>query len=146
MLDQELIANALRNIEEHYARSHAPITQFNMARAYITIKLATRINEVFGAVFLDAGHHPIAMEELFTGTIDGTTVHPRVVVQRALFHNAAALLLYHNHPSGNPEPSAADRAITTRLKEALSLVDVRVLDHIVVGGATTTSFAERGLL
>lgn len=146
MLDKALINAALLNIEEHYARSHAPITQFSMAREYITLKLATRVNEVFGVIFLDTKHCPIAMEELFTGTIDGAAVYPRVVVQRALFHNAAAVLLYHNHPSGNPEPSAADQAITNRLKEALSLVEVRVLDHIVVGGATITSFAERGLL
>jgi DNA repair protein RadC len=88
----------------------------------------------------------IAYEELFHGTIDGAAVYPRQVAKRALHHNAAALVLVHNHPSGMPEPSTADERITRRLKEALALVDVRVLDHIVVGGTQIVSFAERGLL
>ena len=86
----------------------------------------------------------IRFEPLFTGTIDDASVHPREVVKRALAHNAAAVILAHNHPSGVPEPSTADMALTRRLTEALGLVDIRVLDHIVVGGAETVSFAERG--
>ena len=101
---------------------------------------------MFGAIFLDNRHRVIGLEELFRGTIDGTSVHPRVVVQRALELNAAATIVFHNHPSGEPEPSQADRSLTRRLQEALALVDVRVLDHVVVGSQGTVSFAERGLL
>ena len=98
-------------------------------------------------MFLDNRHRVIAFEELFTGTIDGTSVHPREVVRTALFHNAAAVILAHNHPSGVAEPSQADEQITRRLKDALALVDVRTLDHIIIGdGDSSVSFAERGLL
>jgi DNA repair protein RadC len=83
---------------------------------------------------------------MFHGTIDGASVYPREVVKEALRHNAAAVIVSHNHPSGNPEPSGADKALTQRLKEALALVDVRVLDHVIVGGSNATSFAEHGLL
>ena len=83
---------------------------------------------------------------MFNGTIDGASVHPREVVKRGLYHNAAAVIFAHNHPSGQTEPSQADRALTTRLRDACSLVDIRVLDHIIVGGSETVSFAERGLL
>ena len=102
--------------------------------------------EVFGVVYLDTRHRIIAAEELFRGTIDGSEVHPREVAKAALVHNAAALILYHNHPSGNLEPSAADQAVTARLKQALALLEIRILDHFVVSGAGTTSFAQRGLL
>ena len=102
--------------------------------------------EVFAALFLDTRHRVICFEELFSGTIDGASVHPREVVRRALAHNAAAVILSHNHPSGVAEPSDADRRVTERLRDALSLVDVRVLDHIVVGDRETASFAERGWL
>jgi DNA repair protein RadC len=88
----------------------------------------------------------LAFEELFHGTIDGASVHPRQIVKRALFHNAAALILAHNHPSGVAEPSRADEQITLRLKEALALVDIRVLDHFIIGDGEVISFAERGLL
>jgi DNA repair protein RadC len=88
----------------------------------------------------------IRYEELFAGGLDGAEVHPRIVVQQALRHQAAAVLLVHNHPSGHPEPSAADHALTVRLKQALALIDIRVLDHFIVAGNTVTSFAERGWL
>jgi DNA repair protein RadC len=115
-------------------------------REYLQLKLRDRKAENFGAVFLDNRHRVLCFEEMFQGTIDGAQVHPRVVVQRALEANAAAVILYHNHPSGVAEPSKADENITSRLKDALSLVDVRVLDHFVVGAEDVTSFAERGLL
>jgi DNA repair protein RadC len=115
-------------------------------REYLQLKLHDRKAENFGAVFLDNRHRVLCFEEMFQGTIDGAQVHPRVVVQRALEANAAAVILYHNHPSGMAEPSKADESITSRLKDALSLVDVRVLDHFVVGAEDVTSFAERGLL
>lgn len=102
--------------------------------------------EVFAAIFLDTRHRTLAFEELFAGTIDGAEVHPREVIKRALHHNAAALLIAHNHPSGNPEPSAADRAVTQRLSEALKTVDVRLLDHFIIGDGPPVSLAARGWL
>ena len=103
-------------------------------------------HEVFACLFLDNKHRVIQYEELFQGTIDSSAVHPRQVVKRALHHNAAALIIAHNHPSGVAEPSRADEAITLRLKEALALIDVRLLDHDVVGDGQTVSLAERGVL
>ncbi|MCP3663390.1 MAG: DNA repair protein RadC [Gammaproteobacteria bacterium] len=115
-------------------------------RKYLRIRLAERKNEVFGCLFLDNRHRIIEVTELFQGTIDGASVHPRIVVQKALEFNAAAMLFFHNHPSGVAEPSHADEAITCRLKEALALVDVRVLDHFVVTAGESVSFAESGLI
>lgn len=111
---------------------------------YLKAHLAHRPNEVFGALFLDTRHGIIAMEDMFHGGISGAEVHPRVVAQRALELNAAALIVYHNHPSGNPEPSAADRAVTARLKQALALLDIRLIDHIVIGGLESVSLAAKG--
>ncbi|HGP3147634.1 TPA: JAB domain-containing protein, partial [Pseudomonas aeruginosa] len=102
--------------------------------------------EVFAALFLDSQHRLLEYVELFRGTIDAAAVYPREVVKEALRVNAAAVIFSHNHPSGNPEPSQADKVLTQRLKEALALVDVRTLDHIIVGGEATASFAEQGLL
>ena len=115
-------------------------------RDYLRLLLGERRNEVFGTLFLDNRHRVLCVEELFQGTLDGASVHPRVVVQRALACNAGAVIFYHNHPSGLPEPSRADEALTRKLRDALSLIEVRVLDHIVVGCEGTVSFAERGLL
>lgn len=115
-------------------------------RAFLKARLRPYTREVFACLFLDNRHRVISFEELFGGTIDGASVHPREVVKRALHHNAAAVIFAHNHPSGVAEPSHADRAITLRLRDALALVDVRVLDHFVVGDAEVVSFAERGLL
>ncbi|MGW8309414.1 MAG: RadC family protein [Thiogranum sp.] len=115
-------------------------------KRYIVALLRDHTQEVFACLFLDCRHRLISYKEMFWGTIDGATVHPREVVRRALEHNAAAVILAHNHPSGVAEPSGADRRITQRLKEALGLVDVRVLDHVVVGDQETVSFAERGWL
>ncbi len=115
-------------------------------RQYLTARLRPHQQEVFACLFLDTRHRVIEYEELFHGTIDGASVHPREVVKRALHHNAAALILAHNHPSGVAEPSQADERITQRLKEALAMVDIRVLDHIVIGDGETCSLAERGLI
>ena len=101
---------------------------------------------MFSVIFLDNRHRVISFEIMFRGTIDGSSVYPREVVKTALKHNAAATIFAHNHPSGDPEPSKADESITQRLKEALALVDIRVLDHLVVGSSEIVSFAERGLL
>lgn len=113
---------------------------------YLRLHLGARPHEVFAVLFLDAQHRLIALEELFRGTLTQTSVYPREVVKRALAHNAAAVMLAHNHPSGVAEPSRADEYLTASLKSALALVDVRVLDHFVVGRPEVVSFAERGLL
>lgn len=115
-------------------------------RAHLSARLAGAKDEHFGLVLLTTRHHLIAIEELFRGTIDAAAVHPRVVVRRALETNAAAVILYHNHPSGVAEPSHADQALTRRLTDALALIDVKILDHIVIGNPNLApvSFAERG--
>ena len=115
-------------------------------RAYLRLTLGDRRSEVFGCLFLDNRHRIQAVEELFQGTIDGAAVYPRVVVQRALETNSAAVVLFHCHPSGVAEPSSADEAMTRRLQDALMLVDVRVLDHVVVTTQESISFAQRGLI
>ena len=127
-------------------RAGRPLSNPEATRNYLRLRLADYQNEVFGSVFLDNRHRIIAVRELFQGTIDGASIHPRVVVQQALSMNAGALVLFHNHPSGVAEPSHADEAITRRLKDALALVDVRVLDHFVVSAGESVSFAERGLI
>lgn len=114
------------------------------AGRYFAQRLRPRPHEVFAALFLDIRHRALAFEELFSGTLDGAEVHPREVVRRALAHNAAAVIVGHNHPSGNPEPSAADRAVTERLRHALGLVEVRLLDHFVIGDGAPVSLAARG--
>ncbi|MGY6517194.1 MAG: JAB domain-containing protein [Lysobacteraceae bacterium] len=116
------------------------------ARDFLRLRLAGLEHEEFHAIFLDQRHRIIACESLARGTIDGASVHTREVAKRALFHNAVALVFAHNHPSGNLEPSEADRFLTLRLIEALRLLEIRVLDHFVVSPAGATSFAERGLL
>jgi DNA repair protein RadC len=113
---------------------------------YLRLQLVPEQREVFGVLYLDNRYRAIGFEPLFYGTIDGASVHPREVVKAALLRNAAAVILAHNHPSGSPEPSRADQNITKRLQDALALVDVRVLDHVVVGAEGAVSFAERGLL
>jgi DNA repair protein RadC len=115
-------------------------------RQYLSVRLRDEPQELFCCLFLDNRHRVLAFEELFRGTLDGAAVYPREVVKRVLGHNAAAVILAHNHPSGVAEPSRADELLTRRLKEALGLVDVRVLDHFVVGDGEVISFAERGLL
>jgi len=113
---------------------------------YLQLHIASRPYEVFAALFLDAQHRLIAMEELFRGTLTQTSVYPREIAVRALHHHAAAVVLAHNHPSGSVEPSRADEALTQTLKAALALVDVRVLDHVIVAAGRTLSMAERGLV
>lgn len=116
------------------------------AGRYFTQRLRGLGHEVFAVLYLDTRHRALGFEELFRGGIDGAEVHPRILVQRALAHGAAAAIIGHNHPSGNPAPSAADCAVTTRIKQALALVDVRLLDHFVVGDGPPTSMAALGML
>ena len=124
----------------------ASISNPRATREYLRLRLAVQDHEVFAILFLDNRHRVIEFVPLFRGTIDGASVHPREVVKEALSRNAAAVILAHNHPSGVAEPSQADELITNRLRDALALVDVRVLDHLVVTGDAIVSFAERGLL
>ena len=122
------------------------MTSSREVRAFCQLKLATQKDEHFGCLFLNARHHLIAFETLFKGTIDSDSVYPRVVVRRALELNAAAIVFTHNHPSGEVTPSGSDIDITSRLVEALKLIDIRVLDHVVVGKSGSTSMAESGLI
>jgi len=117
-----------------------------LVRSYLSSQLRHQPREVFAVLFLDNQNRLISYDELFYGTIDGASVYPREVVKKALARNASALILAHNHPSGVAEPSQADVRITQRLQDALNLVDIRVLDHMVVGDSEVISFAERGLL
>lgn len=127
------------------ARSE-PLTSPHDAQTYLQLRLATYPYEVFACLWLDNRHRVLDMTEMFRGTLDGATVHPREVAREALAQNAAAVILAHNHPSSMTEPSAADRGITRELTAVLHMIGVRVLDHIVVGCGGCTSFAERGLL
>lgn len=122
------------------------LTSPEATREYLKLRLYGSPYEIFACLFLDNRHRVIVYEELFRGTIDGASVHPREVVRRVIETQAAAVIFAHNHPSGVAEPSQADLHITRRLKDALALIDVRVLDHIIIGDGDGTSFAERGLL
>ena len=142
---QAVIEMGRRHLFETVERGDALGSPQQTAR-YLQARLRDYPYEVFAVLFLDNRHRVIAFEELFRGTIDGASVHPREVVRRALALNAAAVILSHNHPSGVAEPSQADRRITERLRDALLLVDVRVLDHLIIGDGECCSFAERGLI
>lgn len=142
---QAVLEMARRHLGQRLQRGD-PLTDPAATREYLSAALRDLRHEVFACLYLDTRHRIVGWEELFRGTLDGTSVHPREVVRRALDHNAAALIFAHNHPSGVAEPSDADRRLTRRLREALSLVDIRVLDHFVVGDGEAVSFAERGLL
>lgn len=142
---QAVLELARRYLEETLQRGDA-IQGVTDTRRYLLARMRHHPHEVFACLFLDNKNRVIQYEELFFGTIDSSAVHPRQVVKRALHHNAAAAIVAHNHPSGIAEPSRADETITVRLKEALALVDVRLLDHIVVGDGQMVSLAERGVL
>ena len=122
------------------------LTSPSMTIDYIQTALKTRDREIFLVLFLDTRHRVIESEEVFKGSIDGACVYPRVIAEKALRHNAAAIIVAHNHPSGVSEPSLADQAITRRLKDALLLLEIRLLDHFVIGDGLPVSMASRGML
>ena len=134
-----------RYLHEVLLRSN-PLESPQATEQYLKSILRDNPHEVFACLFLDTRHRVIAFEELFQGTIDGATVYPRVVAEKALQHRAAALIVAHNHPSGISDPSLADQAITRRLKDALALLDIRLLDHFVIGEGAPVSMASRGLI
>ncbi|MDE0006184.1 MAG: DNA repair protein RadC [Rhodospirillaceae bacterium] len=138
-----VIALALKVLAARYRPGRAFAAPEDIQR-FLRLKFSGRRNEVFGIIFLDTRHRLIRMVELFQGTIDGASVYPRVVVQKALDHNAAAVIIFHNHPSQVAEPSEADRGITLKLSRALALIDVRLLDHLIVTDGAFVSLAERG--
>lgn len=143
--EDKIISQALEILAGRL-KSGSVINSPDTAKNYIRLLIADEKSEVFFILFLNTQHQVIAEEILFKGTIDACSVYPREVIKAALSWNAAAVLLAHNHPSGIGEPSAADVRITDRLKEALNMVDIRLLDHFIVTLTTTTSMAERGLL
>ncbi|GAB1386010.1 DNA repair protein RadC [Melaminivora sp.] len=138
----ELARRALAEQLQQRALLDSPQT----VRHYLQLQLAARSHEVFAVMFLDSQHRLLALEEMFRGTLTQTSVYPREVVLRALHHHCAAVILAHNHPSGNAQPSRADEALTSTLKAALALIDVRVLDHVIVAPGVALSMAEQGLL
>jgi DNA repair protein RadC len=142
---QAVLEMARRHYEEILNHQDA-LTSPDVTRAYLSARLRGYSYEVFACLFLDNQHRVMQFEELFRGTIDGASVYPREVAKRALQHNAAAVIFAHNHPSGISEPSQADKKITDKLKQALGLFDIRVLDHFIVGDGSPYSFAEHGLL
>lgn len=140
---QAILEMARRHLAEQLQERDA-LTSVAAVRRYLVHQLRHRRQEVFCVLLLDSQHRLLRFVELFQGTIDGANVYPREVVKVVLAHNAAAVIFAHNHPSGIAEPSQADRSITERLRNALGLVDVRVLDHVVIGDGEAVSFAERG--
>jgi DNA repair protein RadC len=143
---EALVARAKQYLHRQLREPGTILNNPGVAGDYFALHLARNDVEVFCAAWLDAQGALIAFEELSRGTLTQTTVHPREVVRAALRHNAAAVIFTHNHPSGVAEPSEADQRLTRNLRDALELVDVRVFDHVVIGGAQRVSFAQRGLL
>lgn len=141
----QILEAARQAVDQKLSRG-AEFTSPAVVKEYLTAKLAGFDVEVFAALFLDSQHRLIEYVEMFQGTLSQASVYPREVAKAALYRHAAAVIVAHNHPSGNPEPSVADKALTAHLKKALALLDVHMLDHIIVAGQETASFAERGLL
>ena len=142
---QAVLEMARRHFEEILQRGNA-LSSPDITRAYLSAHLRGYSYEVFACLFLDNQHRVIQLDEMFRGTLDSASVYPREVVKQALHHNAAAVIFAHNHPSGIAEPSQSDKLITDKLKQALGLFDIRVLDHFIVGDGQPYSFAEHGLL
>ena len=145
MSEDQIVEQALQILASRL-KFGAALTSPSAVRDYLRLSLGHREHEVFVCIWLDAQHRALALEEAFRGTLTQTSVYPREIVKSALRHNAAAVLFAHNHPSGAAQPSQADELLTRNLKEALELVEVKVLDHFIVAGAQAISFAERGLI
>jgi DNA repair protein RadC len=141
-----VIAAAMAILDARLRAAGPELHSYGAVRTWLRLHLAEREREAFAVMFLDAQHRLIAFEVLFEGTLTQTSVYPRELVRRALEHNACAVVLSHNHPSGVAEPSRADEFLTQTIKSALALVDVRVLDHVIVAGADSVSLAERGMV
>ncbi|QXH69400.1 JAB domain-containing protein [Pseudomonas asgharzadehiana] len=144
--ENQLIDEALHILDRRLFTRGPSLTSPDAVASYLKLYVAPQEHEVFGVIFFDARHRVLAFEILFHGSIDGASVYPRQVVKRSLAHNAAAAIFVHNHPSGCTEPSQADRVLTARLKEALALIEVHVLDHFIVGEGRPLSLAEYGWL
>ncbi|MHA1220151.1 MAG: JAB domain-containing protein [Candidatus Heimdallarchaeota archaeon] len=144
--NDKIIEQAIAILESRLAKDSFSLNSSTDSSDFIMLNIAELEYEVFGLLHLDNKNRVIETELLFRGTIDGASVYPREVLKSCLVHNCAAVILFHNHPSGDCTPSNADKMITERLKEALGLVDIKVLDHIIAGGAKTFSFADEGLL
>ena len=142
---QAVLEMARRALSEELKSGDA-MNSPQLVRDFLRLSLANKQHEVFLGIFLDAKNYTIATEELFSGTLTQASVYPREVIKRALYHNAAAIIFAHNHPSGVAEPSHADKVLTQSLKQALAMIDVKVLDHFIVGNGTTLSFAEHDLI
>ena len=142
---ESVVCLALMTLAQKH-RPGASLKDWHDVKPFLQVKLSDCRHEVFGVICLDSQHRVLGFDDLFQGTIDGAMVYPRVVAQHALEKNAAAVIFYHNHPSGVPEPSPADVALTARLKDALSFFDIRVLDHMIVGAEGIVSMAERCML
>lgn len=143
---ERTVRRALRLLEQQLREPGAAFTSTAAVRDWLRLQLATQAREMFLALYLDNQHRLIAHEALFAGTVNRAEVHPRELLKSALLHNAAAVIVAHNHPSGHAEPSRTDQQLTTTLKDILTVVDIRLLDHLVVGGMDIVSFAERGWL
>ena len=141
-----IVQQAIVLLERRVFKAGPRLERPAAVRDYLRLKLVAEPNEIFVVVFMNSMHDVLAVEPMFHGTINATSVYPRVVLQRALQLNAAAVIFAHQHPSGTTEPSNADRVLTEQLKTALALIDVRVLDHFVIGQGAPYSFAEAGLL
>lgn len=144
--EQQILDQAFAILDREVRREPVQLTSPALVRSYLRVALEGKESECFTVVFLDTRHCVIELREMFRGTIDSCSVYPREVVKATIELNARAVILAHNHPSGDSEPSNADRRITSRLQDALGLIEVRVLDHLVVGKDEMTSFAEKGLL
>ena len=142
----EVIAAAIRFVEEKAIYTTATLQSAAETKDLLRLRIGDKEREIFCVLYLNSQHQLIEVEELFKGTIDGAAVYPREIAKAALAHNAAAVILGHNHPSGTTEPSAADKRITERITSALGLLDIRVLDHVIVSTNGAFSFAEGGLL
>jgi len=144
--ERAILTRAARILEAKVRAGSVPLNSPALVREWLALQFSALEREIFGVIYLDAQNRLIEFEALFTGTLTQTSVYPREVVKAALARNAAAVMVVHNHPSGCAEPSQADQVLTETLKRALALVDIKVLDHFIVGGSVVLSFAESGLL